>query len=313
MLNNKMEHPEYFFWAAALTALFLPTGAPAPARASDPELEAAASPAAPQLHPFQEMTLRAKAAYVYDVKAGRALFSKDAATVFPLASLTKLMTAALALTLLPETTLIPIEKAAIEQEGDSKLQIGERWLLRDLAAFMLLESSNDAAYAIAAYAGSVSLGAEDRVLGREFFVEKMNERAVLWKLDATRFYNETGLDLQSGEAGALSSAKDVAHLLARALRLFPSVFGKTRLRELPLLNGDGDARPARNTNKETDALPLLIASKTGYTDLAGGNLAVAFDVGFNRPLIVVVLGSTIDGRFSDVEKLVWAALAYLTL
>lgn len=193
-----MEHPEYFFWAAALTALFLPTGAPAPARASDPELEAAASPAAPQLHPFQEMTLRAKAAYVYDVKAGRALFSKDAATVFPLASLTKLMTAALALTLLPETTLIPIEKAAIEQEGDSKLQIGERWLLRDLAAFMLLESSNDAAYAIAAYAGSVSLGAEDRVLGREFFVEKMNERAVLWKLDATRFYNETGLDLQSG-------------------------------------------------------------------------------------------------------------------
>ena len=56
---------------------------------------------------------------------------------------------------------------------------------------------------------------------------------------------------------------------------------------------------------------MLIASKTGYTDLAGGNLVIAFDAGFNHPIIVSVLGSTIDGRFTDAEALVWAALAYL--
>jgi D-alanyl-D-alanine carboxypeptidase len=51
-------------------------------------------------------------------------------------------------------------------------------------------------------------------------------------------------------------------------------------------------------------IPSLIASKTGFTDLAGGNLAVIFDAGFEYPIIVVVLGSSQTGRFTDVEKLV---------
>ena len=75
-------------------------------------------------------------------------------------------------------------------------------------------------------------------------------------------------------------------------------------------NGRGGI-DARNTNQETGKFPLLIASKTGYTDLAGGNLALAFDAGFNRPIIIVVLGSSYEGRFADAEKLVWATLAYL--
>ena len=73
----------------------------------------------------------------------------------------------------------------------------------------------------------------------------------------------------------------------------------------------GGAHAVLNTNRETGELPLLIASKTGYTDLAGGNLVIAFDAGFNRPIIIAVLGSTAEERFTDVEKLVWATLAYL--
>jgi D-alanyl-D-alanine carboxypeptidase len=56
----------------------------------------------------------------------------------------------------------------------------------------------------------------------------------------------------------------------------------------------------------------LIASKTGYTDLAGGNLAVAFDAGVNRPIVIAVLGSSREERFSDVEKLASAVLLELT-
>jgi len=52
-------------------------------------------------------------------------------------------------------------------------------------------------------------------------------------------------------------------------------------------------------------------SQTGYTDLAGGNLIIAFDAGFDHPIVITVLGSTIDDRITDVEKLVWATLAYL--
>lgn len=55
-----------------------------------------------------------------------------------------------------------------------------------------------------------------------------------------------------------------------------------------------------------------MASKTGLTDLAGGNLAIAFDAGLGHPIVVVVLGSTEDGRLTDVENLVDATLASFT-
>jgi D-alanyl-D-alanine carboxypeptidase len=56
---------------------------------------------------------------------------------------------------------------------------------------------------------------------------------------------------------------------------------------------------------------MLLGSKTGLTDLAGGNLAVVFDAGFDHPVGVVVLGSSEKGRFEDVEKLVWSTIEYL--
>jgi len=71
---------------------------------------------------------------------------------------------------------------------------------------------------------------------------------------------------------------------------------------------DSIRHTATNTNKVLGNIPGLIASKTGFTDLAGGNLVVAFDAGMMRPIIVVVLGSGIDERFEDIKKLVWASL-----
>ncbi|MDQ5957741.1 MAG: hypothetical protein QG665_65, partial [Patescibacteria group bacterium] len=52
------------------------------------------------------------------------------------------------------------------------------------------------------------------------------------------------------------------------------------------------------------------ASKTGYTDSAGGNLVVALDAGLAQPVIVVVLGSSKDGRFTDVLALAKATVTY---
>ena len=50
-----------------------------------------------------------------------------------------------------------------------------------------------------------------------------------------------------------------------------------------------------------------VAQKQLHYDLAGGNLVVAFDRGLNEPVVVVVLGSTQEGRFSDVVALARAA------
>ena len=71
-------------------------------------------------------------------------------------------------------------------------------------------------------------------------------------------------------------------------------------------NTNGDYHTTENTNEIVSKIPNLIGSKTGYTDLAGGNLTIAFDLGHNRPIIVTVLGSTRAERFTDVLTLVAA-------
>ena len=306
--------PEYFFWAAVCLSLFFlmePHGA-----ALQNEVAAAAvgatTPESIKENPFDSVELTAKAAYVYDLKAKRPLFSKNALEPLPLASITKIMTAATALSYIPETTYITIGMDAIAEEGDSGLKVGERWILRDLLKFMLLESSNDGAAAVSGAVGEIlATSTQTSEQDRALFVEKMNGLGEALGLRSTYFLNESGLDIDTEHAGAYSSAAETARMLAYALEAFPAVFAETRLSELSLQSEEGEEHAALNTNKGTNDLPLLIASKTGYTDLAGGNLVIAFDAGFNRPVIIAVLGSTEEERFTDVEKLVWSTLEYL--
>ena len=314
---SNFQHPEYFFWAAVVLILFsFSTDRPTDASTSEIRLAAAAG-ASSLSDPFADIELEAKSVYVLDATSGRAIFEKNATSTNGLASITKVMTAAVALSLVPDTTFISIEAPAVRQEGDSDLKVGEKWLLRDLVTLMLLESSNDAAYAISSSVGAYAEGLDDAAAGRESFIVEMNARGSEWGLRDTIFRSESGLDLPASETaefqgveqeGALSTARDTAHLLAYALKNFPTAFTSTKWSELRLENEDGEVRNAVNTNKETNRLPLLLASKTGYTDLSGGNLVIAFDAGFNRPIIVAVLGSSAEGRFADVEKLVWATL-----
>ena len=74
-------------------------------------------------------------------------------------------------------------------------------------------------------------------------------------------------------------------------------------------NSAGAYHEAFNTNELVGDIPNLLGSKTGFTDLAGGNLTIAFDAGFDRPIIITVLGSTREGRFDDVATLIAASQA----
>ena len=76
------------------------------------------------------------------------------------------------------------------------------------------------------------------------------------------------------------------------------------------MKSDTKIHTLENTNQTIDAIPSPLLSKTGFTDLAGGNLVVVFDAGINHPVAVVVLGSTKDERFSDVQALVQETLRY---
>ena len=72
----------------------------------------------------------------------------------------------------------------------------------------------------------------------------------------------------------------------------------------------GTVFKVKNTAPMVDTIPRLLLSKTGYTDLAGGNLVLVFDVGINHPVAVVVLGSSKKARFTDGTALINATLAH---
>jgi D-alanyl-D-alanine carboxypeptidase (penicillin-binding protein 5/6) len=262
-------------------------------------------------NPFNGIRLEARAAYVLDTTTEQVLFAKNGELQLPLASLTKIMTAIVALESVPSGTIITIDKKSLKNEGDAGLLAGERWLLHDLLGFSLLVSSNDGADAVASVVGSLGKTARSYDTYKKEFVEKMNRKAKELGLTQTYFVNETGLDISKSSSGAYGSARDMAQLFKYALEHAPDVLEVTRYDTLKFNSLNKITHIAKNTNIINEKIPVLVASKTGYTDLAGGNLIVAFEAGLAKPIIVVVLGSTLDGRFADVEKLIWTTLAYL--
>ena len=97
------------------------------------------------------------------------------------------------------------------------------------------------------------------------------------------------------------------HILDR----YPQTLEATKFESATLTNLEGKPYPVTNTNSSTHSIPGLIASKTGFTELAGGNLAFAFDPEIGRPIIVVILGSSGEVRFTDALKIVEATMSYI--
>lgn len=252
---------------------------------------------------FDGISIGATAAIVLDTSTGRVFYEKDADAPYPLASVTKLMTALVALEERPRGTIVTVHPSALAREGDSGLYASERFLLPDLVRFMLVVSSNDAAGAIA----EATAGLADAATSAQRFVDMMNERAAEMGLTRTYFANESGLDRPEGGAGAYGSARDVALLIAALADTHPEAVSATGAPYIEITSENGFTHRGPNTNVAASALPGLVASKTGFTELAGGNLAVLFDAGLSRRIAVVVLGSTLEGRFDDVSALVRAS------
>ncbi len=254
-------------------------------------------------NPFGSISLAARAAYVLDVRTGSILYEKNAELQFPLASLAKVMSALVAYDIAPDAT-VTITPRALAAEGDSGLLREERWQLSDLIDFTLMTSSNDGARALASVGASFT---DKHISPEPTFISRMNEKARAIGMAQTFFLNETGLDEDGEISGAYGSAKDVAALFAYIIRTEPNIFNATIQQQARISSFDAP-HTATNTNIIAEQIPGLIASKTGYTDLAGGNLAIAFEAGPLRPIIIVVLGSTEEGRFQDVEALVGASI-----
>ncbi len=259
----------------------------------------------PLSHIFEDTEIEARSAIVWDVQTQRVLFNKNADDQRPLASITKLMTALVAYELLdPEDTVA----ISLQAEGNSGLNEGETFTMQNLADLTLIESSNDGATALGARAGSTVLPDEDP---NAVFVQAMNLKAEELGLTKTYFKNSTGLDISETQAGAYGSARDVALLMEYIITNVTDAVALTNTDVTTINNKNGDYHLVKNTNEVVNDIDGLIASKTGYTLLSGGNLVVAVNVGLNRPVVVAVLGSSYDGRFADTMELIERARLYI--
>ncbi len=245
--------------------------------------------------------IQAEAVYVYWIDEDQVVYDKNAGTPLPLASLTKIMTAHTALLGLDGSETITMTLDALRQGGDQGFIDGQQFSLQEAVAFMMVTSSNDMAYAVQESVARIDNG-EAGGFGRgaavNSFVRKMNEQAVGIGLSSTFFVDAVGFDDSESLSGSYGSASDVSRLMVSVSEDKPDLVAAASVQEV-VTQGD---RSFGNTNPLVRTENLLF-SKTGYTDLAGGNLAViaGTDVG---SVAIVVMGSTFDERFSDVESLI---------
>jgi D-alanyl-D-alanine carboxypeptidase len=260
---------------------------------------------------FKNTVVQAKAVYIADLTTGQPIYAKNENTPLPLASLTKIMTMLLADSTVPKDTVVSISQQALDQDGDNGLVLNEQWRLKDLMDFSLMVSSNDGAEAIGETTDATINRESDTALP---FSTYMNREAKVVGMQHATFLNANGLDINIPEkiTGGTASAKDMEMLLSYVLKNNPDVIDSTNLSQRVFTSLSGKTHVANNTDLIINQLPDVIASKTGYTVLAGGNLALAFDPGLNEPIIIVLLGSTENGRFTDMLKLASSTRAYLS-
>ncbi|MDP2598409.1 MAG: hypothetical protein Q8P49_01110 [Candidatus Liptonbacteria bacterium] len=259
---------------------------------------------------YTDLELEAKSVFVWDIKTHRKLYGVHEYTQLPLASVAKMMTAIVASLALSEDSEITVEPRHLKEEGDSGLLAHEVWKFSDLLQLTLMASSNDGASAIAERAGALLSKDASSMPSRytQEFIEQMNAKGAGIGLLNTHFENESGLDLDLSTSGTYGSARDMAILFEYIYKKRPEIFLSTAQRSLSFTSESGVTHQIANTNAAVERIPGIIGSKTGFTDLAGGNLVVLFDVGIDHPVVIVVLGSTQEGRFTDVEKLVDATI-----
>ena len=230
--------------------------------------------------------VEARAVLVADGRTGDIIYERNADASMPMASLTKLMTALVTLEHSRPGDTVRVARQAIGRGGSSIfLSAGEQLRVRDLLAAALIQSANDAAFALAVEVGD---GSTKR------FVAMMNAKAAELGLDGTSYVRPDGLDAR----GHVSTARDT-FLLARQAMQEPLVRKLVRKRtaEIP---------PDRKLKSWNDLLwtfPGLIGVKTGHTDRAGWAEVAAARRG-PASVYAVVLGSPSRARRnSDLTKL----------
>ncbi len=250
--------------------------------------------------------IQAKAFFCENLPSKRTLLARDPDKQLPVASLTKLITALVALDKLALNQKITVpESIKSVPKTVVGLKPGDRITVEDLLHGLLINSGNDCAETLACgYPG-----------GRDKFIQMMNEKVKSMGMLSTHFYTPSGLDHKAEHTVEGKKVEDVESNVSTAREISQialAAFSNRLIREISKKQThvmasaiDKNGYSVRNTNKLLrDDLPL-VGGKTGYTAKAGHCLATAFTPGRNV-FMIVVLGS--PDHFRDTRLVYRKAL-----
>lgn len=224
-------------------------------------------------------SLSVKGAVAKDLDSNIDMYRFNTEERWALASLTKLMTAVIAIENVGQDKIVKVSEKAMAVDGVSgNLKLGEQYQVGELIRVMLTVSSNRAATAIA------------DSYGEQQFVDQMQMKASTLGMTSTTFVEPTGLSfLNQGSIG------DLEKLVAYIYKNHPEIFEMTR-QKTALIHGN----QLLNINSFAQTRGDFWGGKTGFTDAAGGNLITIFDHD-GRKLLFIVLGT--DDRFGQTDVL----------
>lgn len=240
--------------------------------------------------------IEAKASIIVDFDSGSILFEHNSNQQLQIASITKLMTAIIALEQGDLDDVVTVSKKAALTEG-SKVWLlqGEQLSLRSVLEAALIHSGNDAAVAIAEHVGG----------DVETFVDMMNKKAQKLDLYSTHYENPIGFDSIQNH----STVRDLS-LLARYSFRKEFIRKTVKIQSKTISSLDGNiTHELTSTNKLLGSAWNVLGLKTGHTEAAGLCFISIIENEKGNKIITVVLDS--PARFEETKKLAsWAFRSY---
>lgn len=239
-----------------------------------------------------EPALYSDAAAVYCKNTGELIYGKKTKSKMSPYSITKVMTALLAVQKLPLDQEVTVSAEAASQEGSTmELKEGEIVKVKDLLYGLLILSGNDAAYALAeAAAGDIPS-----------FVDLMNETAKNIGCKNTLFSTPSGYSNDNSEH--YTTAADMIEILRVAFdnETVKEIAG-TKKYKAPATNLS-EAREMKSQNDVLLSSDNYVAGKTGYWDDYNSSIVMEYDKD-GLCLLIVIMGSQADKRLDDCNELV---------
>jgi D-alanyl-D-alanine carboxypeptidase (penicillin-binding protein 5/6) len=223
--------------------------------------------------------LKSRAAILIDLDTRSTLYQLDAHGRHAPASLTKVVTALVALDLMGLDQVVTVPASINQLPLDSTrmgLRVGERLTVRELLYGLFLNSANDAAITLS-----------EAAMPRSAFVARMNAKAAALGMGDSHFVNPIGLD----DAGHYTSAADLARAAMELQARHPEVAAMAAVPALTLpATATHHAYSLYNLNQLIRTYAGATGLKTGWTGQAGGCL-IATATRDGRHLLVVLMGS----------------------